>query len=192
MFAVTIIAFIVALNRKKDHQNLWPIYYYILVSLVQDVATTYVYFFISNSYVKDKLDRALTALFALAEFGLFNIVIIINLKHRVRKIVTKFIVSLFYFAIFSFTFLRIDGETYYQAVLSLDSVCLILVSFFYFYEILNETKIVAIKEEPTFWVIVAILFYASCSLPIYVFKSYLEHNLPENSYSIFSINFLLY
>src|SRR5262249_37398153 len=86
----------------------------------------------------------------------------------------------------------VSGEFFSVTYSTLDSISLIIVSLFYFYELFHQPNLIQIKNQPAFWIITAILFYASCSFPIFLFQFFLFDKMPQYYNAVFSINYFLY
>ena len=192
MFIVTLAGFVIAIIQKKIRGNLAFIFYYIILSLVVDFAAIYFFFLLNNTNLVGRLASLTTLIFVLCEYGLFLGFIIKNLNSPLRKFLSKALLIFFYFCFVFLQFFHLSEEEFYITNSAIDSIGLIVASLFYFFELLNRTEFVNIKNESPFWAITAILFYASCSLPIYLFQSFLSAKIPEYYKAVFSINFFLY
>jgi hypothetical protein len=54
--------------------------------------------------------------------------------------------------------------------------CLIIVIYaiYYFYELFKSASSVNLKREPAFWIITSLLFFYTCSFPIFGFANFLS------------------
>jgi hypothetical protein len=192
MFLVTIFAFIVALNRKKHNRNLLPIFNYIILSLAIDLSTIYLFFFSTPSSLTINISKFLTLIFVLGEFGFLMGFLIMNLANKLRRRFARTILIQFYLWIFILPLFKLSEERCYVLYSSIDSTCLILGSMMYFYELFQQSNVIDLKNSPSFWISIAILFYAACSLPIYIFQNFMLREIPQYYYVVISINYLLY
>jgi hypothetical protein len=192
MFGITIVAFLIGIKKKKAHEELKSIFIYIRLSLLVDLFTIYLYFFSTPSFLATKLANLSYTIFLLGEYGIFLSFIIKNLSGAVRKFLSKSILILFYIVVIILPLFLNSKEQLNVVYSSLDSISLIIVSLFYFYELINHSSFIQIESIPAFWIITAIFLYASCSLPIYIFQFFIFRKMPEYYEGVFSINFLLY
>jgi multidrug transporter EmrE-like cation transporter len=191
-FGFTLCVFVIGIRRGKTHKELRLIFYYIILSLVVDFSTIYLYFFSRPTYLAKKLDHLAFMVFVWGEYGLFMTFIARNLSNRRRKLFSVAIMILFYCYCIALSFFHLSSEKFSIAYSSWYSIGLIIVSLFYFHELFHKTATVQIKELPAFWVVAAILFYAGCSFPIFLFQNFLFYEISEYYMSVFSINYFLY
>ncbi|MBX2923609.1 MAG: hypothetical protein KF746_15515 [Chitinophagaceae bacterium] len=64
------------------------------------------------------------------------------------------------------------GEQYHTLTAGLGSLLIVLAAIFYFYELFQSEKSVDLVREPSFWISSGLLFFYSCSFPLYSLISY--------------------
>lgn len=64
------------------------------------------------------------------------------------------------------------GEQYHTLTAGLGSLLIVLAAIFYFYELFQSEKSVDLAREPSFWISSGLLFFYSCSFPLYSLISY--------------------
>ena len=191
-FAITLGAFAIGFTRRKSHRELTLILYYLILSLIIDISTIYLYFFSYPTRLVTKLDQLTWIIFVWGEYGFLCAFIINNLSNRFRRSLSIAILISFYCNFIILPLFHFSEEVLYVTFSALYTISLIIVSLFYFYELFHKNELVQVKNLPPFWAIVAILFYASCSFPIFLFQIFLFKKMPEYYNSIFSINYFLY
>ncbi len=195
---MTILALIIGLKRKNLHKELNPILYFILLSLFIDIVSFYTAAIARRTQSVNTVEKLATDIFVMGEFGFYMVFILNNIGGSTRKKITRGIIFLFYLCILIGSIVlkkhdEFDKANYaYVSISTLDSISIIIASFFYFYELFKSSNFIDLKELPSFWVVTAILFYNCCSLPIYVFERLLYTTNPYYYRIIFSLNFMLY
>jgi hypothetical protein len=69
--------------------------------------------------------------------------------------------------------------------------CILLPGFYYFFEIAKATSSVELKSEPKFWIMLGIMLYFGCTLPLFLLNNLLDFsNVFERN--VFAINSICY
>lgn len=193
---ITIIAFIIALKRKRLHLELNPIFYFIVLSLVVDLISLCT--IAKRMPYVNVVEKITSDIFMLGEFGFYMVFIYKNIRGLSRKKITKGIAFMFYICILlGIIFFKKPEEfddvtSAYVSLSTFYSISLIIASFFYFYELFKSSSYIELKELAAFWVVTAILFYNCCSLPIYVFVRFFYASNLYYYRIMYSLNFILY
>ncbi len=132
--------------------------------------------------------------FSIFEF-VFYLYIIKNIiqNHVVRKIIT--IVMLLYpiTALVNIFFILGSIDKLHITTYSLGCLIIVIFSIYYFYELFKSTASVDLKREPAFWIITGLLFFYTCSFPIFGFSNFISAVIAKNIGAVLLIiNVILY
>jgi hypothetical protein len=109
------------------------------------------------------------------EFVLFSYFIYLNLtkKRNKRLIIIFSLLFLAFLVVYTFTFplVRIDSIP-----IGFETIFVLLFSFFYLFEQMNNPKVLFIYNQYQFWVIVGFMLYLSGSFFIYLFTNQLPQD----------------
>lgn len=69
-------------------------------------------------------------------------------------------------------FLVQKGAQYLSLTVALGSLCIVLAAIYYFYELFQSEKSINLVREPSFWIASGLLFFYSCSFPLFSLLNY--------------------
>ncbi len=191
---ITVAAFVVSKIYSKGDRRVRFITYYITVALINDILCVTSDLCIKNEELRIKIPGMFISLFTLIEITIFFIYIYTNILNRRRKNIVIGILIFFFLFSFFIQFRNHLFYNYYQTIswaFVFESLCLIIPCLLYFFELFTLPKII-LQQHPSFWIVTGILFYASCSIPIFLLNDYINKNIPECYNIIFSLNYILY
>jgi hypothetical protein len=183
---LSIIAFIVGLKHYKEPKELRIITYYSGVAVAYDIIGTY--FQLLNNLTVGIVGESILSVI---EFIIFCIYLYRAISsHRMRAIIKFFywtFPALLFFAWIKWK--RLDMPTLAYV---LDALYLIVPCLVYFYELFTTSKLLFLKNHPSFWIVTGILFYNSCTIPLFLLTGYFARKAPSYEHLISSLNYILY
>lgn len=163
-----IILLLVSFKRTKKEKGLWVLAAY----FVADIALNYAMF--NNASLK--WERIFLTIYTLVEFSLFAWFLFIQIKNDVFK--KAIITSIVGFTIFSFVYFSFAK---YQSIdtvpIGIETILILIFSFYYLYEQMNEPSSLFIYNKYAFWVIAGIMIYLAGSFFIYIFAYQVSQHL---------------
>ena len=132
--------------------------------------------------------------FSIFEF-IFYLYIIKNIIHnkRIRKIITIVMVLYPIAALINIFFILGSVNKLHITTYSLGCLLIVIFSIYYFYELFKSTASVNLKREPAFWIITGLLFFYTCSFPIFGFANFISAVIAKNIGGVLVIiNVILY
>lgn len=110
-------------------------------------------------------------------FGTIEIVFYLWMFSRIihettiKKVLKSFIWAYPLAVIINKTFIQ-KGEQYHTLTAGLGSLLIVLAAIYYFYELFQSEKSVDLVREPSFWISSGLLFFYSCSFPLFSLVSH--------------------
>jgi hypothetical protein len=187
MFVVLIIAFIISLKYHKRSKELRIITYYLGASVLEDSINTYFDLVKKNTLVL----YTTLGLFLIVEFIIFCIYLYNAISSRRMRAIMKFFYWTF-LALLLFSWIKWKSIDVPQLAYVVEALYLIVPCLVYFYELFTGSKLVFLKSHPSFWIVTGILFYNSCSLPLFLLIEYFNRKAPTYANILFSLNYILY
>jgi|SRR5450432_1304878 len=178
-------ATIVGIRNLKNKVILYPIFFYILVSLFNDIFLTIFEYLPQFKY---------SQIISTVEINIFNIIsfsLFINFFYRIMTSEkNKVIVIIIYFLyiIFCLGVYLILPKTFISFLPPLYAVgflFIVVVSLIYILEILNSDLDSDFKSNPVFIAVCGILFYSSVTIPMFFF-SHIIYEAANNYYLIYN------
>jgi hypothetical protein len=155
--------------------------YYAMASILQESIGFYQEYINRNCGVNGQLLLNISEnLFLLVEFALLTNFLLDSLLSRQKRRLTLFTSSIF---LILTAYLWIVPRsplpgffTVSTPLFAIESLFLIIPCLFYFYELFKLLLPTNLKIHPTFWVATGILFYNSCSIPLFCLFLYFDIN----------------
>lgn len=97
-------------------------------------------------------------------FFLFIIRSIISSK-RVKKIITFTIPAYLIAAVINILYIQVN--LFHTLTYSLGCLLIVIFCVYFFFELFKHAKFVSLKNNPAFWICSGLLFYYSCTLPLF-------------------------
>lgn len=96
---------------------------------------------------------------------------------KARSVCKKILIGYLVFVSANITlFQRI--ETYNSVTYAIGCLLIVALSIYYFYELFSLKHFVNLIHEPSFWISTGLLFYYSCSFPLFTLVNFM-HNTPD-------------
>ena len=163
---ISLIASLFALQKKDlpPYLKLFP--FFLFITLLVELTATYL-------ITKDISNVPVYNFFSIVEFIFYLFVI----KQVISSAVVKkmIIVTIFLYPMAALINLMFR-DIYRLQIIPYSISCLIIVIYaiYYFYELFKSTSSVNLKREPAFWIITSLLFFYTCSFPIFGFANFLS------------------
>jgi hypothetical protein len=188
MLITALITLILGIYHRNKFYELRMMAFYPLASLLQ--SGIYYYWIYTARNDNWKVGRIGISVFILVEFLIFlkffnDIIILNNLRKKIKVIAVTFFIYLISMWIFTDAFYKNPSKVYLP-----ESLCVLFFCFMYFFQIFRLPPELSLLNSPSFWITIGCLFYFSCTIPLF-FAYQILFFLP-NYYSIFSINYLAY
>lgn len=190
-------AFIINLRYGYSNKQLRFIPYYVMASFIQDSIGFYNEYINKNKGRTEEIVQNISGnLFLLVEFILLSNFLLKSIVSETKRKITRAISVLFLLYIGTFWLARLRPvPNFFMGVdgfWSLESLVLVIPCLFYFYELFKLLHPVNLLDHPPFWVVTGILFYNSCSIPLFLLLPVIRHNYPYYFEIAFSLNNILY
>jgi len=147
--------FFVAKHNTSPYLKLFPVFLFLTLAV-----ELYGSFSVDNAPVYN--------VFSIVEFEFYLFIIGKILQTRIIKIWIKVVMVLY--PIVCLVNIFLIQKSISQLLVTTYSIgCLLIVIFsiFYFYELFSSNTFVNLKREPAFWIITRLLFFYTCSFPIF-------------------------
>jgi hypothetical protein len=162
-------------------------------ALIIDVLSIYFELFEKNKILAEKALTLLSVIYIITEISTFFIYINKNICNSKVKLAIKILLGLFYLLV-TYTCYN-HYFSYYDTMLSwisvIESLFILIPCLFYYYQLFVSQE-TTLKNHPPFWVVTGILFYTSCSIPVFLLVDYINKNLSGYYNVVFSLNYVLY
>jgi len=156
-----ILLFLIFFKSSKKEKALVLITLYIALDLILNLL---------NGLFSNTLYLYIWSTFTLIEYSIFTYVIWINIKKLAFKRAMLFISLAFilFTAIFNIhtNFKEIDSIP-----ISIETILILLFSFYYLYEQMNDTSNLFIYSKYQFWIVIGFMIYLAGSFFVYLFAS---------------------
>jgi hypothetical protein len=187
MIIIILVSFIVAFLHHKDSEDLKIITYYLGVFVLQNFISIYSELIVNNILIEMFSEN----MFLATEFAIFSIYLYrVISSHKMRRIIKKFywtFPALLLLELIKWPLYGPSGFAVVLKALYLIGPCLV-----YFYELFTTRRLVFLKNHPSFWIVTGILFYNSCTIPIFLTTNYFEKKAPLYGNIFFALNYILY
>lgn len=163
-----ILLFFVFLQKLKKKRALWILPVYCFLNTVVNITTQY--FAGYNLYV------LINSFFTFFEFSLFSLFIFSVIKHsKIKKVILS---SILLFCIFLLLYLNNTTQKTLDSVpIGIETIFILLFSFYYLFEQMNDTENHFIYTRWHFWMVTGIMLYLAGSFFIYVFANHVERSI---------------
>jgi len=180
IFDVFVIGLILYSSRKKTiEKSFWFIALYCLVNSAINF---------SYPYLAHKINFLLTGFYTVFEYSTFAYFIFFSVQNSFcRKLIKIFSLFMAVFIICYYAFApvqRIDSIP-----IGIETILILIYSFYYFYEQMNDLTGKFIYNKPSFWIIVGMMLYLGGSFFIYIFANQVERQLLDQYWFL---TYLLY
>jgi hypothetical protein len=188
-----VLLFLLFISRTKKERVLFFIFLYSSIDLI-----------INTLDYPFKVDLGLYVwpTFTFFEYLIFTFVIWVNLKKR--KIQNLILILSILFILFTILYnITTNFRSYDSIPIGIETILILLFSFYYLYEQMNDTSNFFIYTKYQFWLVIGFMIYLAGSFFVFIFASRIGKNLLDQYwfltnvfYSImnilFSISFLIF
>ena len=183
-----LLAVILAFFNRKKFPELNFMWIYPFASISQIIFFLTVVSFDWAESFENKIICVSINIFILIETAIIyhffvKIIVIQELKSIIKIIRVLFYAYLLY--VWTFT-----GALFYESekIFLAESLCVLFPCFFYFIQLFKMPPTVNLSNEPFFWITMGLLFYFSCTIPLFFIDSVLKFG--SFYYNMYSINFV--
>jgi hypothetical protein len=193
MVVVTGIAFYISLRRREHKNELKIIRIYIFFSLLFDFISFFLDFFAIPRNVGARIENISLNIFLLTEFSLLNYFLLNNISGKGKKI-TVTVICFIFLIYFSSYWLNSKVALYHfvPQIAVIESICLIIPSLLFFFDLFDYSKNLKLNNYAPFWIATGVLFYNSCSIPLFLLFPYFQTTMPIYLNTAFALNYILY
>ena len=185
MMFLALTALVTSIRYYRRHRNLRIFTYYIAFSLVESMVAYFSFVYPKFKFYQSFMLRGTYVCFGVFEFVVCNIFILHYIRSPLRRRIIRINGLLFLlFLIAMMTVIR----RITVSIFILDSVFLVPPCLIYFYELFLTVSPKPLKDQPSFWVITAILFLNACSIPLQLTFDFLG----RYAEAAYSLNDILY
>ena len=168
---LVLLFFIINYSNCKKHKTIIAIVSYctldILVNLIAEFSSSNRLVYISYAF------------FTAYEYSVFAFILSINIKNKIfKKVITavSFVFILFLFGYYSTS----NPRSIDSIPIGIETILIIMYSFYYLYEQMNNTNELFIYSKYQFWIIVGIMLYLAGSFFIYIFANQVDRVMLDN------------
>lgn len=161
------VLFLVFYKRTKKESGLWVLGGY----FIADIGLNYAIIHAAPTQIS-----ILYTLYTLVEYSFFAWFLWLQVKNKILK--KGILLSIIAFAVFSFAYLSYAKYTSIDTVqIGVETILILIFSFFYLYEQMNNPTTLFIYNKYAFWIISGIMIYLAGSLFIYIFTYQVDTNV---------------
>jgi len=161
---IPILLFLFFFNKTKKEKGLWAI-----------ILSSFISFLIigSLSFFPRNVQHYLLSAFTFFEYTLFAYFLGLNLNRRRSKKVLLYISIAFTLFLFIYSyaanFKKVDTVN-----VGVETIIIIIFSFYFLYQLMNENKVLLIYNDYRFWIILGMVIYLAGSFFIYIYADQLS------------------
>lgn len=177
--------------RNRDKFTALKFFYlYPLASVIQMVISYVLIILNANFDFLTKIARATETIFLIVEFLIINDFFRQVIKSPKLRQLLKANILLYFAAIILF---RIDLLFSLPVHFFIVQACFVLIpTFAYFFEMFKKPVTFNLLTDSSLWVSVGVIFYFSCTLPIFLLNGYILDEWYVDERNLYSINFICY
>jgi hypothetical protein len=177
-----ILFFLAYIKKVRRATGLWMIVIYCATSLISN--------YIDDNYLTEKYEYIFYYLFTLLEYLIFSSFLYLSISSPgFRKLIIGMSVVFMIFAIGYLTFVpphKIDSVS-----IGIETILIILYSFWFLYEQMNNTSNLFIYNKYEFWVITGLLIYLAGSFFIYIYANQMDHKFLINYWYLTNVFYII-
>lgn len=179
---IVLLIFIFSFHRIKKEKGLIAIAIYCFADLLINF---FPYFLNSKP-----LFYIVGAFFTFIEYAIFAFFIWTNLVSRRAK---KFILfgSIAFFLTTTYYNIRTNFHNIDSVPIGMETILILVFSFYYLYEQMNNTNTLFIYTQYQFWIVVGFLIYLAGSFFVYIYASQIEHDLLNQYWFLTNVFYVL-
>jgi hypothetical protein len=171
---IAVLLFFISLIKKtKKEKGLIAIVIYCLVDLLINCLLLLPK---SLVYIPKKTFLYIGAFFTLLEYSTFTLVLWLSIRSKNFK---KFVVisSVIFILTATFYNIRTNFLNIDSVPIGIETILILIFSFYYLYEQMNDTQTLFIYTRYQFWIVVGFMIYLAGSFFVYIYASQIDHDL---------------
>jgi hypothetical protein len=195
--ALSVVAGFIALRQKRLSRHLWLFPFFLVLTLVVEIAGW-------QLSEKAQNNADLYNFFSLAASTYYmSLIMEVVYSMKAKKVILWVMTLYVIISLINILFIQ-KINSFHTMTYSLGCFLIVVISMYYFYELLRVPRSIDLKREPAFWIVAGLLFFYICSLPILGVLNYLfsipgvsSRNLQQIImilnvllYSLFTIGFI--
>jgi hypothetical protein len=190
LFIICSATAIISYRNRYKFRVLRLLPWYVVGSALQLMGTFICVYYLSPLSIQ--INNYSIFLYVIAELIVFyNLVLQLVNNFILRKSMYLILMGFIIFSIYAVA--TLDFATYIPlSFYMIDSICLIIPSTFYFYEVFTTTPLLKLSNQPSFWVIIGFSFMAICTLPFCLLEGYLLKNMSNIYNQLCTLNYAFY
>jgi hypothetical protein len=178
---IVLFFFVFFIKKTKKEKGLVAITVYSLTDLLINCSTPFLprKFLLLNG-----------AFFTLVEYSIFTFFLWVNIENKKFKKIMV-VSSIFFLLASTFynvrtNFLKIDSVP-----IGIETILVLIFSFYYLYEQMNDTETLFIYTKYQFWVVIGFMIYLAGSFFVYIYASQVDHDLIKQYWFLTNIFYVL-
>jgi hypothetical protein len=179
---VIVIFFFIYFGKTRLEKGLWAVLVYCLSSILLN--------FVGDDLLNPIYKYIFYAFFTLFEYLLFSVFLWLCIKSSGFKKIIVLSSALFFCFVVSYLVFakhqKIDSLS-----IGIETILIILFSFYYLYEQLNNTDSLFIYSKYQFWIVTGILIYLTGSFFIYIFANQIDDKFINNYWVLTNVFYII-
>ncbi|HEY0678013.1 MAG TPA: hypothetical protein VGD17_06995 [Chitinophagaceae bacterium] len=164
--ALSALAGFLALMQKGINRSLWIFPFFLVFTLIIELIGLHM----SNANIHN---ADLYNFFSLAAFTFYMYLLMqVVYSARARRIILYTMTAYVVISLVNILFIQ-KINTFHTLTYSIGCFLIVVISMYYFYELLQVPRSINLKREPAFWIVAGLLFFYICTLPILGVANYL-------------------
>jgi hypothetical protein len=164
---ISFLASLLVLRQKNFPRSLKIFPIFLLVTLIVELDSVFLINKVGNNI-------AVYNIFSIIEFEFYLYIIRkIIINKRVKKVISYTMVIFPLLCLYNI-FVINDIYHFHVATFSLGCLIIVIYAIYYFYELFANPSAVDLKKEPAFWIITGLLFFYTCTFPIYGLANFIS------------------
>jgi hypothetical protein len=157
--ALSMIAGFIALIQKRISSYLWLFPFFLALALVVEILGW-------QLSEKAQNNADLYNFFSVSAFAYYMRLIMDVVHSRKAKKVILGVMTLYVIISLINIFFIQKINNFHTMTYSIGCFLIVVISIYYFYELLQVPRSIDLKKEPSFWIVAGLLFFYICTLPI--------------------------
>lgn len=164
--ALSSIAGFIALKQKRISRHLWLFPFFLVLTLVVEIAGW-------QLSMKAQNNADLYNFFSLAASTYYmSLIMEVVYSRRARKVILWIMTVYVIISLINILFIQ-KIDAFHTMTYSIGCFLIVVISIYFFYELLRVPRSIDLKKEPAFWIVAGLLFFYICTLPILGVLNYL-------------------
>lgn len=170
LISAAILAAVLSYYRKTFPAYLKLFPFFLLLTIIVELTA-------AEMDIRKISNTMLYNIFTTIEFTFYVSLLRKIIKNKTAKDIILVCMFVFPLLVFAEIFFWMKKNGFHSTTYALGCLIIVTICIFYFYELFKLPYFVNLKRDPPFWICCALLFFFSCTFPIYAFANFLN-NLP--------------